>query len=94
VKILSICVGRPREVEYRGKRVRSSIFKEPVAGAVRARTLNLDGDEQSDLSVHGGRDTAVYVYPSEHCSYWRAQLSGIEFPGGHSARSSRDVMAT
>ena len=49
VRILSICVGRPREVESRGKRVRTSIFKEPLAGAVRARTLNLDGDEQSDL---------------------------------------------
>jgi MOSC domain-containing protein YiiM len=82
VKILSICVGRPREVESRGKRVRTSIFKQRVAGAVRARTLNLDGDEQSDLSVHGGRDKAVYVYPSEHYSYWRAQLPGIEFPWG------------
>src|ERR671913_154513 len=82
VKILSICVGRPREVVCRGKRVRTSIFKERVAGAVRARTLNLDGDEQSDLSVHGGRDKAVYVYPSEHYSYWRAQLPGVEFPWG------------
>ena len=82
MKILSISVGRPREVESRGKRVRTSIFKEPVDGAVWARTLNLDGDEQSDLSVHGGRDKAVYVYPSEHYAYWRAELPDIEFPWG------------
>jgi MOSC domain-containing protein YiiM len=82
VKILSISVGRPREVESRGKRVRTSIFKEPVAGSVRARTLNLDGDEQSDLSVHGGPDKAVYLYPSEHYAYWRAQLPDMDFPFG------------
>ncbi len=82
MKILSISVGRPREVESRGKRVLTSIFKEPVAGGVWARTLNLDGDEQSDLSVHGGPDKAVYVYPSEHYAYWRAQLPGIELPWG------------
>jgi MOSC domain-containing protein YiiM len=82
MKILSFSVGRPREVEWRGKRVLTSIFKEPVAGGVWARTLNLDGDEQSDLSVHGGPDKAVYVYPSEHYAYWRAQLPGIELPWG------------
>jgi MOSC domain-containing protein YiiM len=82
VKILSISVGRPRELEARGKPVRTSIFKQPVAGGVWARTLNLDGDEQSDLSVHGGRDKAVYVYPSEHYAYWRAQLPGLELPWG------------
>jgi lactoylglutathione lyase len=59
VKILSVSVGRLRQVESRGKRVRTSIFKEPVAGSVRARTLNLDGDEQSHLSVHGGPDKAT-----------------------------------
>jgi MOSC domain-containing protein YiiM len=82
VRIVSINVGRPREVESRGKRVRTSIFKEPVAGAVWARSLNLDGDEQSDLSVHGGLEKAVYVYPSEHYAYWREQLPAIEFPWG------------
>ena len=62
--------------------MRTSIFKEPVAGSVRARTLNLDGDEQSDLSVHGGPDKAVYLYPSEHYAYWRAQLPDMDFPFG------------
>jgi len=82
VRILSINVGRPREIESRNKWVRTSIFKDPVAGAVWARTLNLDGDEQSDLSVHGGPDKAVYAYPSEHYPYWREQLPDIEFPWG------------
>jgi MOSC domain-containing protein YiiM len=72
--IRRINVGGPREVEWRGKRVRTSIFKDPVAGAVRARTLNLDGDGQSDLSVHGGPYKAVYAYPAEHYAYWREQL--------------------
>ena len=82
MRILSINVGRPREIESRGKMVRTSIFKEPVAGPVWARTLNLDGDEQSDLTVHGGADKAVYAYPSEHYAYWREQLPRIDFPWG------------
>jgi MOSC domain-containing protein YiiM len=82
VTILSINVGRPREVESRGRRVRTSIFKDAVTGPVRARTLNLDGDEQSDLSVHGGPDKAVYIYPSEHYAYWRAQLPDVALPWG------------
>ena len=82
MNILSINVGRPRDVVSHGKTVRTSIFKEPVTGAVRARTLNLDGDEQSDLSVHGGPDKAVYAYPSEHYPYWRAELPDVEFPWG------------
>ena len=64
--IVSVNVGRPREVERRGRRVRTSIWKDPVDGAVRVRTLNIDGDAQSDLSVHGGPEKAVYAYPSEH----------------------------
>ena len=82
MKVLSINVGRPREVQSRGKRVRTSIFKDPVAGPVWARTLNLDGDEQSDLSVHGGPDKAVYAYPSEHYAWWRGQLPEIDLPWG------------
>jgi MOSC domain-containing protein YiiM len=82
VKLISINVGRPREVEWRGKVVRTSIFKDPVAGRVRVDKLNLAGDEQSDLSVHGGADKAVYAYPSEHYAYWREQLPATEFPWG------------
>ena len=82
MKIVSINVGRPRNVEWRGKIVSTSIFKEPVAGPVRLQRLNLAGDEQADLSVHGGANKAVYVYPSEHYAYWRKELPGVELPWG------------
>jgi MOSC domain-containing protein YiiM len=82
VEIVSVNVGRPREVEWRGETVRTSIYKEPVPGKVRARKLNLEGDEQSDLRVHGGEQKAVYVYPSEHYEFWRAELPGMDLPWG------------
>ncbi len=82
MRLISINVGRPREVEWRGKIVRTSIFKDPVEGPVPVHKLNLAGDEQADLSVHGGADKAVYAYPSEHYSYWRDQLPGMELPWG------------
>jgi MOSC domain-containing protein YiiM len=82
VKIISVNVGGPREVQWRGRIVRTSIWKSPVAGRVRVRTLNLDGDEQSDLSVHGGADKAVYVYPSEHYPFWRSAVPNMDFPWG------------
>jgi MOSC domain-containing protein YiiM len=82
MKLLSINVGLPREVKWRGKAVRTSIFKAPVAGRVRVTKLNLRGDEQSDLSVHGGADKAVYAYPSEHYAFWRNEFPGMDFPLG------------
>lgn len=82
VKLLSINVGLPREVEWRGKVVRTSIFKAPVSGRVRVTRLNVQGDRQSDLSVHGGADKAVYAYPSEHYAFWRGEFPGIDFPWG------------
>lgn len=82
MKILSINVGRPRQLQWRGKTVTTSILKEPVSGQVRVERLNLEGDEQSDLSVHGGLDKAVYVYPHEHYEYWREQLPRLDFPWG------------
>jgi MOSC domain-containing protein YiiM len=75
-------VGLPREIEWNGKIVRTSIFKAPVQGRVRVATLNLDGDQQSDLLVHGGIDKAVYAYPSEYYPFWRDKLSGTELPWG------------
>src|SRR5262245_16078995 len=66
MKLLSVNVGLPRDVEWNGRTIRTSIFKAPVSGRVHVRKLNLDGDQQSDLTVHGGVDKAVYVYPSEH----------------------------
>jgi len=82
MKLISVNVGLPREVTVGGKIVRTSIWKAPVQGRVYVSTLNLNGDQQSDLSVHGGVDKAVYVYPSEHYSYWRTQLSDVELPWG------------
>ena len=82
MKLLSINVGLPREVEWRGKVVRTSIFKAPVPGRVRVTKLNLEGDQQSDLSVHGGVDKAVYAYPSEHYAFWREELPGVDLPWG------------
>jgi len=80
MKLISVQVGRPRDLVWRGQAVRTSIFKTTVTGPVRVRTLNLDGDEQSDLTVHGGRRKAVYVYPSEHYDFWRTELNE---PGLH-----------
>ncbi len=82
MKLISVNVGLPREITAGGKTVRTSIWKYPVQGRVHASALNLDGDQQSDLSVHGGVDKAVYVYPSEHYSYWRTQLPDLELPWG------------
>lgn len=82
MKLLSINVGLPREVEWRGKVVRTSIFKAPVPGRVRVTRLNVQGDRQSDLSVHGGADKAVYAYPSEHYAFWRNELPDMELPWG------------
>lgn len=82
MKLLSVNVGLPREIEWKGKLVRTSIFKAPVPGRVRITQLNLVGDQQSDLSVHGGIDKAVYAYPSEHYSFWRQELLGIDLPWG------------
>jgi MOSC domain-containing protein YiiM len=82
MKLLSLNTGRPRDVEWNGQTVRTSIWKSPREGRLRVASLNIDGDQQSDLSVHGGREKAVYVYPSEHYEYWRGELPETEFPWG------------
>src|SRR5438552_5400283 len=82
MKILSVNVGLPREVTWQGKVVTTGIFKEPVKTPVTVRTLNLDGDQQADLTVHGGVDKAIYAYPSEHYGYWRTELPGVDLPWG------------
>jgi MOSC domain-containing protein YiiM len=82
MKIISVNVGLPREAVWKGITVRTGIFKEPVAGSVAIRKLNLAGDEQADLTVHGGSDKAVYAYPVEHYEYWRRQLPEFSFSWG------------
>lgn len=81
-KILSLQVGLPQTVDWHGQQVETGIFKSPVKGPVHLRTLNLDGDRQADLTVHGGPDKAVYVYASEHYAYWRSELPEVDFPWG------------
>jgi MOSC domain-containing protein YiiM len=82
MKLLSVNVGLPREIAWKGKIVRTSIFKAPVTGRIRVAKLNVDGDQQSDLTVHGGIDKAVYAYPSEHYPFWRRELLGMDLPWG------------
>jgi MOSC domain-containing protein YiiM len=74
MKVLSVNVGKRQEHEWRSLRVETAIFKSPVEGPVAVRKLNLEGDQQADLTVHGGLDKAVYAYPHEHYAYWQAQL--------------------
>lgn len=82
MKVLAISVGRPRTVQSGEKTVLTSIFKKRVSGRVPVRGDNLAGDQQSDLTVHGGHFKAVYAYPSEHYAFWKAQLPGVDLPWG------------
>ena len=82
MRIISLNVGLPRVVESHGEPVVTGIFKEPVEGPVMLRTLNLDGDRQADLTVHGGISKAVYAYPLEHYEFWRRELPEMELPYG------------
>ena len=82
VKLVSIAAGLPKEVEWQGKKIRTSIFKTPLTGPAQVRRLNIDGDQQSDLTVHGGPDKAVYAYPSEHYPFWRENFPALEFSWG------------
>ncbi len=80
-KVLSVNVARPRSVPYLGRTVHTGIFKEPVPFRIRVGTLNLEGDQQADLSVHGGPDKAVYAYDLSGYEHWRRELSR-ELPYG------------
>jgi len=82
MKLLSVNVGLPRAVTWHGIDVTTAIYKSPVSGRTALRKLNLDGDRQADLSVHGGEDKAVYFYPLAHYSYWKKELPGRDLPLG------------
>jgi len=82
MNMISLNVGLPREVIWHGRSVTTGIYKEPADGRVRLRKLNLDGDRQADLTVHGGEYKAVYCYPAEHYEYWKNELPGRELPMG------------
>jgi MOSC domain-containing protein YiiM len=81
-QVLSVNVGRPRAVVWKGRVVVTGIFKEPVAGRIAVRRLNLEGDRQADLTVHGGPEKAIYAYPAEYYSFWREQFPEMELPWG------------
>jgi len=82
MKVISLNTGLPRQVTWRGLEVTTGIYKQPVEARVALRKLNLDGDRQADLSVHGGEFKAVYSYPLEHYDYWKKQLPGKDLPMG------------
>jgi MOSC domain-containing protein YiiM len=82
MKLISVNVGLPRDVPWQGKVVTTGIFKQPVNSPLMLGALNLDGDLQADLSVHGGVDKAVYAYPAEHYDYWRGELPDMDLPPG------------
>lgn len=81
-KILQVAVSLPKTFLVSGREVSTAIFKEKIDGKVPLKTLNLDGDEQADLTVHGGVDKAVYTYSSEHYPYWRAEYPNKEIDYG------------
>jgi MOSC domain-containing protein YiiM len=80
MNIVSLNVGLPRDVLWHGRTVTTGIFKEPVEGRIKLRKLNLDGDRQADLTVHGGAQKAVYCYPIAHYDYWKKELPGRQLP--------------
>jgi MOSC domain-containing protein YiiM len=82
MKLISLNTGMPREVHVNGQTVRTSIWKSPREGRLRVTALNIDGDQQSDLTVHGGPTKAVYCYPSEHYAYWREELPHTDLSWG------------
>lgn len=81
-RILSVNISLPREIDYGGQKISTGIFKGPVEGRITLRTLNLDGDRQADLSVHGGPDKAVYAYSVEHYEYWHSVFPDLAMPNG------------
>lgn len=81
-KVISLNVGLPRTVNFLGQSVTTGIFKESVTGRIKLRRLNLNGDKQADLTVHGGPDKAVYAYPAEHYDYWKKRLPNMKLPWG------------
>lgn len=82
MKLLSVNTGLPRRVLWEGQTVETGIFKQPVSGRVALRKLNLDGDRQADLTVHGGEYKAVYCYPIAHYDYWKKELPDYDLPMG------------
>jgi ferredoxin-NADP reductase/MOSC domain-containing protein YiiM/ferredoxin len=82
MKLLSLNVGGPREVEWQGKTVRTAIWKAPVTGPRMVRRINIDGDDQADRLAHGGEHRAVFVYQIDSYRYWERELGRDDFTYG------------
>jgi MOSC domain-containing protein YiiM len=82
VRVVSLNVGKPREIKWRGRVVTTGIFKDPVTDVRAVRRFNIDGDGQADLTVHGGKDKAIYAYPIEHYDFWRNEWARADYPWG------------
>ena len=82
MRLVSLNIGMPREVEGPKGPVTTGIFKNPMSGRISLRKHNLDGDGQADLKHHGGEHKAVYAYPYEHYAYWRERLNRVDFVFG------------
>lgn len=82
MKLVSINVSKPVEVDYEGKKVATGIFKTPIEGAVSVGKVNVQGDGQADLTVHGGIDKAVYAYSRDHYGFWEEALHRSSLPMG------------
>jgi ferredoxin-NADP reductase/MOSC domain-containing protein YiiM len=80
--LLSVNVGMPKDVSWRGKTVFTGVFKDPVSGPRRVRKLNVDGDGQGDLAGHGGEQRAVFVYQIDSYRYWESELDRSDFVYG------------
>jgi MOSC domain-containing protein YiiM len=80
MKTISVNVGLPREISYEGKMIRTGIFKAPIESRVRVNALNIEGDQQANLTVHGDPSKAIYAYPSEHYEFWDKELPDVDFP--------------
>jgi ferredoxin len=78
-RLVSVNVGLPQDIEWKGRTVHTGIWKDPVRGRCRVSRLNLDGDGQGDVAGHGGEQRAVFVYQLESYRYWQEQLKRNDF---------------
>lgn len=81
-RLVSVNVGRPRDIEWNGRTVHTAVWKDPVHGRCRVGSLNIDGDGQGDLAGHGGEQRAVFVYQLESYAYWQTELRRTDFVHG------------
>jgi MOSC domain-containing protein YiiM len=82
MKIISVNVGLPIKVNFGKEIVTTAIFKNPIKHRIKLNKLNLEGDKQADLTVHGGIDKAVYSYPAEHYEFWKKEIKDFEYSWG------------